>query len=586
MQRKMLLAIRNTLAAKQRQSRLDVKIRNGDPWNGKKYFLSKPMTFGKPEMPVVHRRIIAVTFRSKGMPKQQDPVAASPERYCICRSSRADGFMICCDKCNEWFHGECIGLDEDVGLQYDVYFCDKCRLKNPRLKCTYKTQPTVPIVRPVVAKRAPEPELDSTRAVPPVASKPTSLVTRRKSFSALVAVNEMLGEDRKREPQKPPRTRSADEAAPVKSLESKASQCNLGTNSEERTSANKGPSANIRGLKRRICCTCSCDETARPDSRYCSDECGSVTTLTRIFAVMPRLLPTWGLNCDEAKADDMMQALTKTQPKLVLETESEIGTVSEKSSKPAALEKQIGNGPAIKDAGKVPETPSIKSKNQNPPKRANVPETPTKCNRENQASNSHNIKQNSFEKDRHSRSSSRTLSIIEKSGKDKAPSTQHTPRKVSSLTKTQIMDKYFKTPCSSSKNLKAVNTPRRESENIIESKTRAEPKTLGTPDTKALSKIVNQTNIKSQYDTQNKRIYIERSNVCFDKGLIKEPILCRPNESSCQKLKALSQIVSKLLPEQKDYLARRRKALEDQRRVSSKMPIKVQRAPKASKLKD
>lgn len=222
------------------------------------------------------------------------------------RSDRLFFPSSCCDKCNEWFHGECIGLDEDVGLQYDVYFCDKCRLKNPRLKCTYKTQPTVPIVRPVVAKRAPEPELDSTRAVPPVASKPRSLVTRRKSFSALVAVNEMLGEDRKREPQKPPRTRSADEAAPVKSLESKASQCNLSTNSEERTSANKGPSANIRGLKRRICCTCSCDETARPDSRYCSDECGSVTTLTRIFAVMPRLLPTWGLNCDEAKADDMM----------------------------------------------------------------------------------------------------------------------------------------------------------------------------------------------------------------------------------------------------------------------------------------
>lgn len=381
--------------------------------------------------------------------------------------------------------------------------------------------------------------------------------------------------DPKREFQMSTRTRSADKALPVKSHESKASQCDLRPNAEEIISGGNGPSPNIRGIKRRICCTCSCDETARPDSRYCSDECGSVTTLTRIFAVMPRLLPTWGLNCDEAKADDLMvgplilffslciyfisnftnkqQVPTKRQPQLVLETESEKGSVSEKSSKPAALEKKIGNGPAIKDAGNVSETPSKKPKNPSPVKRAKVLETPTKCNQD--------IKAPNF-------------------------------MKVSSQIKTQIKEKYLKTPCSSPKNLKAVYTPRCESKDhknhtpkedlkkcsdppnkMNDTRNHAVAKKLDTTDTKALSEsVLNQTHIKYQFGSRNKRNYIGRSNVCFDKGLINEPILCGPNESSCDKLKALSQIVSKLLPEQKDYLARRRKVMEGQRRVTSKMP--------------
>jgi COMPASS component SPP1 len=30
--------------------------------------------------------------------------------FCICRSPEEYGFMIACDKCNEWFHGGCVGL--------------------------------------------------------------------------------------------------------------------------------------------------------------------------------------------------------------------------------------------------------------------------------------------------------------------------------------------------------------------------------------------------------------------------------------------------------------------------------------------
>ncbi|ORX59545.1 hypothetical protein DM01DRAFT_12006 [Hesseltinella vesiculosa] len=35
-------------------------------------------------------------------------------------------FMIACDRCDQWFHGECIGIDEKQGEFIDLHFCDRC----------------------------------------------------------------------------------------------------------------------------------------------------------------------------------------------------------------------------------------------------------------------------------------------------------------------------------------------------------------------------------------------------------------------------------------------------------------------------
>ncbi|KAI9484247.1 MAG: hypothetical protein EXX96DRAFT_600233 [Benjaminiella poitrasii] len=47
--------------------------------------------------------------------------------YCICkRPYDVPRFMIACDRCNEWFHGECIQISEKQGEFIDLYFCDNC----------------------------------------------------------------------------------------------------------------------------------------------------------------------------------------------------------------------------------------------------------------------------------------------------------------------------------------------------------------------------------------------------------------------------------------------------------------------------
>jgi PHD-finger len=36
--------------------------------------------------------------------------------WCICRKPHNNRFMICCDKCEDWFHGQCVGITKAMGM--------------------------------------------------------------------------------------------------------------------------------------------------------------------------------------------------------------------------------------------------------------------------------------------------------------------------------------------------------------------------------------------------------------------------------------------------------------------------------------
>jgi len=45
-----------------------------------------------------------------------------PERlWCICRKPHNNRFMICCDVCEEWFHGKCVGISKQIGKAIYYY---------------------------------------------------------------------------------------------------------------------------------------------------------------------------------------------------------------------------------------------------------------------------------------------------------------------------------------------------------------------------------------------------------------------------------------------------------------------------------
>lgn len=72
--------------------------------------------------------------------------------YCICRSSDSSRFMICCDFCEEWYHGDCIQITEKESKQIKKYFCDKCREGDPTLTTVFKGAPVPPPIYPSSSK--------------------------------------------------------------------------------------------------------------------------------------------------------------------------------------------------------------------------------------------------------------------------------------------------------------------------------------------------------------------------------------------------------------------------------------------------
>jgi transposase InsO family protein len=57
--------------------------------------------------------------------EQIDPLT-DPPVYCLCKGIDTGRFMICCDICDEWFHGDCVKVSEKKGLSIDRYVCPIC----------------------------------------------------------------------------------------------------------------------------------------------------------------------------------------------------------------------------------------------------------------------------------------------------------------------------------------------------------------------------------------------------------------------------------------------------------------------------
>lgn len=50
------------------------------------------------------------------------------ELYCLCRQPYDESkFYICCDKCQDWFHGRCVGILQSEADNIDEYICPNCQ---------------------------------------------------------------------------------------------------------------------------------------------------------------------------------------------------------------------------------------------------------------------------------------------------------------------------------------------------------------------------------------------------------------------------------------------------------------------------
>ena len=51
--------------------------------------------------------------------------------YCVedCQRGRVEdgSFMVGCDVCDNWYHGDCVGISKDEANTMDSYLCARCR---------------------------------------------------------------------------------------------------------------------------------------------------------------------------------------------------------------------------------------------------------------------------------------------------------------------------------------------------------------------------------------------------------------------------------------------------------------------------
>lgn len=48
-------------------------------------------------------------------------------RYCLCGGANDGSFMLGCDKCENWFHGRCVGVDKETGNKLESWHCPSCK---------------------------------------------------------------------------------------------------------------------------------------------------------------------------------------------------------------------------------------------------------------------------------------------------------------------------------------------------------------------------------------------------------------------------------------------------------------------------
>ncbi|KAA6321482.1 MAG: hypothetical protein EZS28_054548, partial [Streblomastix strix] len=71
-------------------------------------------------------RIDGINHPTKIRERNSDGV----EVYCICRLRTFDTFMICCDNCEEWYHGGisgCVQVTPEQSKNIKHWICPKCR---------------------------------------------------------------------------------------------------------------------------------------------------------------------------------------------------------------------------------------------------------------------------------------------------------------------------------------------------------------------------------------------------------------------------------------------------------------------------
>ncbi|XP_037727284.1 CXXC-type zinc finger protein 1 [Drosophila subpulchrella] len=297
------------------------------------------------------RREIAREF---DLPERKSKIATilkqEDQAYCICRTSDCSRFMIGCDGCEEWYHGDCIGITEKEAKHIKQYYCRRCKKENPELQTIFRlvatertaasnaasTSLNAPGSGPPAGVPGGVPLAPGTASLQPPAT--TAPLKRKNSNAREPKAGKRCGTCegcrrpncnqcdacRVRVGHKPRCIfRTCVAQGPVK--EAPQSQAGPGRKREKAAPKDRKVKVGLRAASPEVflnpelegmrqCHGPGCCCQARPQSKYCSDKCGFKLATNRIFQVLPQRLQEWNLTPCRA-ADDTRKQLESIRHK-------------------------------------------------------------------------------------------------------------------------------------------------------------------------------------------------------------------------------------------------------------------------------
>lgn len=262
------------------------------------------------------------------LPERQSKITTllnqAGQAYCICRSSDSSRFMIACDACEEWYHGDCINVSQREAKYIKTYFCERCREDDPSLKTRFRPQ-----------KR----EADNEYGRDEIKKKRKDIYSENKSSKRssnkdgcgdcgnclrlydcgqcdACDMNEYGGGRKSKCLQ-----RICIKSQPKKNYKQSSNR----TKKKHHERENPEPVESISHLQTstpRQCYGPQCTRAAQYGSKYCSTQCGMSLATARIYQVLPQRIQEWSLSTCKAedknrKALEVVRAgLTKAQATL------------------------------------------------------------------------------------------------------------------------------------------------------------------------------------------------------------------------------------------------------------------------------
>lgn len=226
------------------------------------------------------------------------------KKYCLCRSTKCDTFMIYCDGCKEWFHGTCVGINETQASKIEKYYCMVCEEKQNELK-----------------KR--KAELEASLLLEKD-SKPTNLLSAKRLKEDKDFLPEEFDDDdeefqlpstkrkyhkrqynrtasktnkSKKSTDNVPKKRGRKKGQSNKAKENrgrKRKNVDKKSYTRSRQMSHSDESADeVKSLTPRQCHGLSCVKVALKGSKYCSDQCGLNLARKRIELLLPDRIKEW-----------------------------------------------------------------------------------------------------------------------------------------------------------------------------------------------------------------------------------------------------------------------------------------------------